>query len=292
MKNFTSKSFVIELGDHKDRHYQLNDKETGRRFAARRSIWLDDQHKEGYKFFLEEFVITPRMVELDLKGYAIDGWIEPIIADAMTRVKPNELQAELDRLGIFDNEKTAIVRDGGGYGAGSIFYASLDECATVINQCINDNISYKYYRELSPQEKTKLEQRQSEHVNDYWLNKKKILDLSLKKDDGIFKGCFTMMGVSLDEQTKKTILSFINEPTNKKWLDIRGLVVVDHKTLWQLWCDNDQKAPRHGEIGFPKPEVLIESIRTGVDKLVIEIDEKLKVKAKKGLKLVKTNFTI
>ena len=240
------------------RTYRYTDPDTGRMFGVRRSI--SEQGNQHY--FLEEYVPNGRIGEFDKNGHCVAAHDEPIIKETERRVGPNQLMAELAALGFTNFDQ--LIFDGGGFGVGTKFFASMDECAEQIAEALAKNTRYIHVRPLSPAEAEESEARRLQEKRGYWE-----ADLSAgeaaESESGIFKGCRSMAG-PLSEDAKQSILGYLNAPTQEKWNDIRGLYVAGPVTCWQAWIATDKQAPRLGsKPGFPSPEVLRHSIRTAVE---------------------------
>lgn len=54
-------------------------------------------------------------------------------------------------------------------------------------------------------------------------------------DRTIFSGCHSSDGLKLTDDTRKTILSYLNRPTLQEWDKIYKIQVSPNKTLWNAW---------------------------------------------------------
>lgn len=54
-------------------------------------------------------------------------------------------------------------------------------------------------------------------------------------DRTIFSGCHSSDGLKLTDDTRKTILSYLNRPTLQGWDKIYKIQVSPNKTLWNAW---------------------------------------------------------
>lgn len=256
--------FVVRLGvdDDAEREYTYTDPETERQFAVRRSETLDKNSCPHFQFFLEEFTPNGRIAELNEKGHCDRAWDEPLIAEAEARVGPNALMRELRRIGV---ETEGLVLDGGAYGVGTIFHASLARCASAIASALERDERYRHFRQLTEQENIRSSRQAKADSLDYRQGVAAATQRAWETETGIFKGCYTMLGAILSDESKNTILSYLNDPDQEKWLDIRGLYIVGHRSLWVAWCDSDPRAPRSGNVGFPPADTLREAIRAAAE---------------------------
>lgn len=278
-------SFVthIDKDGEDEREYTYLDKETQRDFCVRRSETLDDQNRSCFRFFLEEYVPSGRLCETNEKGHCIRAWDEPLIKEAEARVGPNGLVGELGKLGV---DTSKMISAGGGYGLGSIFRTSLEECAEAIALALLNNERYQYFQPLSDQEKVKLERRSAVQSHQYWESEAAISKYSWDTQEGLFKGCYNGLNQPLDDDRKIAILAYLNAPGHNAWLEVRSIIIAGHKTLWAAWCDNDAHAPRSGHEGYPSADALRDAIRRSAEKRLAEIDEKRQGTAPTGLKLI------
>lgn len=251
--------------DDDERTYSYTDSVTHRQFQVRRS-----EGEAGHRFFLEEIKPNGRLCKYK-NGKLITCWDDNRIPDAEHRVGPNGLMAEVRKLGINPEDMVFV---GGGYGVGTIFWRSLEECAEAIAESISGNHRYQYFRPLSEAEREELNRNTAESSKSYWAAEAAAANAA-QADKGLFKGCYTMMGNPVADEHKQAILGYLNAPTEPAWLDIRGYCIVGGTTLWQAWCAADEKAPRSGSTGFPDPETLRQAIRQAVDDNLEKIKERL-----------------
>lgn len=256
--------FVVRLDadDDDEREYTYIDPETERRFVVRRSETLDENSRPHFRFFLEEFTPNGRIAELNEKGHCVRAWDEPAIAEAEARVGPNALMRELRRIGV---ETKGLVFSGGGYGVGTIFHASLARCAGAIASALERDERYKHSRQMTEQENIRSARQAKADSLAYRQGVAAATQQAWETETGIFKGCYTMLGTPLSDESKNAILSYLNDPSQEAWSDIRGLYIVGHRSLWVAWCDSDPRAPRSGNVGFPAADTLRAAIRLAAD---------------------------
>lgn len=278
-------ALVPKLGHASDdRVYAYLDGDTERSFAIRRSENLDELGKPYFQYFLEEYTPNGRMVTCDKRGNVTQAWDEPLIQETEQRVGPNSLMQSLRAAGLNTQQMVSV---GGGYGVGSIFYSSLEECAKAISASLTSNTRYHYHRELTPQEKVKLERQSAQGAHAFWTAEAQNADRAAASGPDLFKGCYTLMGAPLNGEVQALILAYLNGPSQEGWRALRGISVVGATTLWQAWCQHDANAPRAGDTGFPDAETLISAIRHAVTARRAEIDRKLKDTTPSGLKRIK-----
>src|SRR5690606_38549457 len=108
----------------------------------------------------------------------------------------------------------------------------------------------------------------------YWCEEAAASQRAWEQETGLFKGCYTMLGRPLCEESKRAILAYLNAPSLEQWLEIRGFVIAGTTTLWQAWCQHDADAPRSGSVGHPAPDTLREAIRAAVAARRVEIEDR------------------
>jgi hypothetical protein len=250
--------FVVRLGvDEDEREYTYTDPETERQFGVRRSETLDENSRPHFRFFLEESTPNGRIVaELN------ECRDEPAIAEAEARVGPNALMRELRRIGM---DTKGLVLVGGGYGVDSIFHASLARCAGAIASALERDERYRHFRQMTEQENIRSARQAKADSLAYRQGVAAATQQAWETETGIFKGCYTMLGTPLSDESKNAILSYLNDPGQETWCDIRGLYIVGHRSLWVAWCDSDPRAPRSGNVGFPSADTLREAIRAAAE---------------------------
>lgn len=240
-------------------------------------IEVDEQEN---RFFLYEFVPNGR-IAVFRGNEIIDVYQDPQIHQLEARYGPNKLVGKLVECGI---SPSAVIKTGGGYSVDSRYLSSLQECAEAIAQCLVDDRRYDCRRELTGQDKTRLAREEAKTSFAYWKSLEARQDAAMR-EPGIFKGCFGMMG-PLTVRCKHEVLSYLNAPSSRTWLKIRGYPILGHSTLWQVWSDYDANAPVSGDEGFPEAETLRQAIRHAVAQRQIEIKNKLESLSASGLALV------
>ena len=120
----------------------------------------------------------------------------------------------------------------------------------------------------------------------YWEDLLRAAQRAQDLESGLFKGCHTGMGAFLAEEHKKAILAYLNAPSQEQWLQIRGLSITAHHTLWQAWCAADPLAPRQGSRGYPSASALRDAIRQAVDQHLQTLRDKLQSLRKGHLQVV------
>lgn len=269
--------------DSEDRNYSYTDSTTEREFEIRRFDNIDDQGRPYARYFVSEFEPNGRMCETNRQGHVTRAWDEPRIKDVEARVGPNALMKELRNVGI---DTTRMVRMGGGLGVGSRFFPTMEDCAQQIAEVLVSDTRYRYFEPLTPQQKTQLEFASAKSSHAYWREQERALEASNSRTAGLFKGCTTMFGSPLPEDTQKAILDYLNAPDQGKWLAVRSLIVTGSGTLWQAWGTYDAQAPREGNVGYPDAETLAAALRAAVERRAQEIEQRLAQSAPKGLRAV------
>jgi len=271
-------NFVTRVDDD-ERSYDYTHLDTGRRFSVRRSERADGKNR----FFLCEMHPNGRMLEVDERGGIVRAWDEPRIHETESRVGPNELLATLRSMGI-DVDRLVFV--GAGYSVDSIYHKSLETCAECIARALNDNVRYTAYRKLSPEEEASLEHLQAVQSVEYWHEEAEAAKRAEQQGSGLFKGCYTMMGHALEQDVQQRILTYLNAPTLRGWLELRSIVIAGHITLWQAWVAADVLAPRSGDKGFPTPKILRLAIRQCIRDRRRHIKKKIDEVGPRGLRSV------
>lgn len=240
--------------------YTYIDRDTQRQFGVRAS--------DG-RYLLEEFIPMGRMFAQD--GDKVRYWNDDELKVLITQTAPNEF---ITAAIVAGKDPDCIVFMGAGYGINTIYQESLEACSEAIVSAIQENKRYRPYRELDEVEKTSLAQREQIESAKYWEWRKGVAEKAMQ-DLGIFKGCHNMSGTMLSAETKHEILSFLNWPTQEAWLGARGLLITPATTLWQAWCDFDEKAPKSGNEGFPSAETLRQAVGVAISSNMYEIGQRL-----------------
>jgi hypothetical protein len=273
-----------DYDEFEDPCYFYRDTRTMRDFEIRQFERIDDSGAVRIQFFLHEFVPNGRIGKTNEHGHVTHIWEEPLVAEVEKRLGPNHLISELEKSGIYTPH---LIRSGGGRGAGSRYFDSIEACATAIAHALFNNVRYDYLNPLTEQQKARLDFHAAKNVYAYLLEQKKSLETAMSTcEEGMFKGCTDLCGAPLDNDCKKAILAYLNEPLPGTWLQIRRMVVTGTGTLWQAWCAYDRNAPSYGAVGFPPPDTLITALRKAIERRAQEIDEELAVSSPTGLRLV------
>ncbi|ELN4741018.1 hypothetical protein RZ737_004823 [Escherichia coli] len=194
-----------------------------------------------------------------------------VVLQGRQSIRPNELKAWLDQQGVDDE---TVIRVGCGISLDSLYLPSLDAACDEIIEAVNDNVWYE--KRATPTEQ-ELERGKAEALLDrqaFWASCKAVLDIALTQK-GIFKGCHSAASPTLSEESQKAILSYLNAPSQAKWLNLRNTLITANMTLWAAWTRKDSKAPRSGQKGFPTSEMLRLAIRQAVQDWADEVDLKL-----------------
>ena len=261
------------------------DPETEREFGIRFLDAHGQPGRDARRYFLEEYVPTGRLAEFNEKGHCVRSWEEPRIRETEARVGPNRLIATLRELEIPLDQ---LVKAGGGFVVGSIYYARLRDCAIAIARAIERDERYRYFRELTEQEKVRMAREGAASSHAYWSEEADASQRAWNHEAGLFKGCYTMMGTPVSEASKRAILAYLNAPSLESWLNIRGLMIAGGTTLWQAWCQHDVAAPRAGSHGHPTPDVLRAAIREAARARREEVEARLKATHPTGLRVIAT----
>lgn len=256
------------LGNSSVRNYRYTDADTGRMYAVTRS-----ETDLGHRYFLEEFAPNGRVGELNEAGLCVKAWDEPIIQETEKRVGPNQLMSELAAIGFTHFDQ--LLFNGGGYGVGTKFYTSMEDCAAEIEASLLVNERYVYFRPLEQDEADASEAKLLKGKAQYWQNELAEAQSAALHGEGIFKGCWTMTGNIISDEAKRSILEYLNSPSQDAWLDIRNLTIAGPVSCWQAWVLVDRDAPRSGRIGYPSSETLRCAIRAAVEDRVERIHREL-----------------
>jgi hypothetical protein len=68
-----------------------------------------------------------------------------------------------------------------------------------------------------------------------------LITIDQNKSRDLFSGCSATIN-PLDDDTKESILSYINSPTQDKWEVIYSRTITPSSTLWQAWILTDSNA--------------------------------------------------
>ncbi len=220
------------------------------------------------KFLLGEF--RPNgMVAIEVKGdYTYES--NPVVCEYLETAAPNELWAVLSERGI---DLDGVVRQGPGIGIDSFYHSSLEEVCEAIEASVHMNAWYDQKKTFTEEEVRAQKARALVDRVEFWSGCQSALEAA-KQLPGFFKGCHSKLG-ALDEKTQMAILSFINNPNQEGWLEIRNTLITVNTTLWAAWCRTDPNAPRAGTIGFPSASTLRKVIARAISEWEIEVSERL-----------------
>ena len=250
-----------------NRLYSYTDEITGRMFHIRRL----GEDRPSYTYFLEELTPTGMVVRSDSANLAVIR--DTRIADFEESQGPNKVIAACISAGI-DPERMAF--SGAGFSVNSIYHPSLIACAKEIEKCLGLDCRYSAYRELSEDEKAKLEHSSRVSSAAYWSQEAKAAESAGTHGVGVLKGCYNMFG-PLQEAQRHAILAYLNAPNQNMWNEVRGLIITGVGTLWQAWSEFDETAPRSGSTGYPSTETLsaaiVEAVKNNKKKIAEKISE-------------------
>lgn len=196
------------------------------------------EYEDG-KFFMSEFKPTGRCVRYKESGDLDKAWDDDRITALLDN--PNAVRDGLRALGVEDH----VVRWGGGLSVGAILYDTLDDACEAIARAVRDNTWYDPVdRALleDPEFRENLKEQDLMLREQYRQGLKEMEETASQNEHGLFKGLHAMMG-PLSDDTKKRLLSFLNEPTVENWEKVYALCIKGRKTVWQAWGDVDPDAP-------------------------------------------------
>lgn len=262
-----SKGFVVVLtGADEERTFRYVHPDTNRQFQAFRNKDL---------FFLVEVTPSNRIAEFNKQGYCISSKEDPRLSAIEASSGPNYFIEECHRLGI---NPEGLIFDVPSYSKDSVFHDSLDGCASEIARAITANVRYvsRTFAPLSEADVAEQQRLETRSKKQFWDFARQAAIAAKEHSAGIFNGCHNMGGGPLSKETKDRILSYLNNPSNDLWNDVRGAVVVGGTTLWQAWVAYDVQASRSGNKGFPSADALRESIRHAVDANMQRVESELR----------------
>jgi hypothetical protein len=277
------KGFVVMFDGAHRGGYCYEDPTTERSFQIRKCEHLDERGREKIKFFLEEFVPNGRMVRFDETDHRRESWDEPAIAELENSIGPNGLIKALRARGI---DVELMCKTGGGFGVGTIYFDTLEACAQAIHSALQGNVRYKYFRELSAQEKLRNSRRNAIGRHAYLERRLREIEGAEQAGSGLFKGCHDGLGRPLARDTQRKILAYINKPSQEKWLETRNYLIAGCTTLWQAWIAIDPNAPRQGVDGYPSAAQVRRMIPQAVETQRQEIEARLKRSSPTGLRAI------
>jgi hypothetical protein len=211
------------------------------------------------RFFACESWPSGRILKSVGNGVCTCGLDEPLITETLETYGPNYLLSRLkDRL-----DTDTMIYTSHGESVNSRYYDTLKEALEAIRACLFSNKQLINTRVLSDEEKERLQKDEVEASILYWKGRDITADAAMH-DNGLFKGCHTMMGSTLSRETKLIILGYINNPNQEDWNMVRNYLIAGPTTLWQAWISDDASAPRTGSVGYPQRDSTISAIRHAV----------------------------
>lgn len=203
---------------------------------------------------------------------------DPEILD-LIRADPNATQQIRDQRGV-DRESLAFFA--GGYGLGTIYHPGLDAAVDAIVDAIDSNVVLKdcltpeeRAEQLGPKGLAREAVAEAEASVAYWQDQARRPG----SQGSILDGAKSMLG-PLGDDAKKRILSFLNDPSVATWDDCCSLIVDGRRTLWQLWTDHDETAPRAVADGewprIPSPDQVLGWLQAAPGERQEEIHEHLR----------------
>ena len=221
------------------------------------------------KFLLGEFKPNGRIVQPSSSGDQYHNC--PAVTDALLTVSPNELSTQLKSVGV---DPESIIRVGNGIGLTSFYHDSLAAICQEISAALTGNV---WYSKQIVQSAADLQAQDKAHAFDsvqFWESCLSRLSIA-ESQPGLFKGCHTAVHAVLTDDTKKAILSYLNAPSQPRWLSIRNTLITVSMTLWSAWCRFDPKASKSGSSGYPSADVLRNAIRSETAAWGVEVKERL-----------------
>jgi len=110
-------------------------------------------------------------------------WTDDDLKALIESVGPNEFAAEARKKGF---DPAAQVFVGAGHSVNTIYFDSLDECATQVVSSLAENKYFSPYRELGDDEKASLAQAEQIKSAQYWQWRQVVATAALR-DSGLFK---------------------------------------------------------------------------------------------------------
>jgi hypothetical protein len=198
-------------------------------------------------YFAFEYIPTGRLAhEREDGNYDYSDWV----GHEAAKGDPNGYMAAAEAAGISRNE---IVSGGAGYGVYTRYLPSITEAAEEFARCIRENERYDDLdraKMADPEFHEELKRSEEETSKAYWASQTAAHEYSMESEVALFKGLYGMMG-PLSDGAKQRLLSFFNAPSQETWDDCARLMIKGGKTMWQLWCDVDQNAPRSLDGDWP-----------------------------------------
>lgn len=227
------------------------------RYTHTNGRFFNIREMDATSFFLEEMTPNGRMFDENQERF----WNEPILTEA--KKNPNTFHATVKAKGLNPEHMVYV---GGGLGLGSVYYDSLDKCATAIWDSIRKNSWYQYHDPKLAQKIMESKEFKENEIQVHAAYEQEKKEMATQ-GEGLFRGAHNIFG-PLDKDAQKEILSYLNSPTEERWDKIYSKLITGSTTLWQAWCAVDMAAPRSkGSLSggkwaaIPAPEVLREAIQ-------------------------------
>lgn len=210
------------------------------------------------KFLLGEFIPNGRIVTTGPDG---DVYQEHAgLKEAIQNTSPNALCSTLREMGI---DPDSVIRLGSGISLSSYYHDSLEAACTEISDSIAADSWYTKFVELSEDDRRAQSSANAFDSVQFWENCLSRLR-DAQTQESTFKGCHTAIDPVLSPETKKSILSYLNSPSQAEWLKVRSTLITVSQTLWSSWVAFAPRAARNGNAGYPSADVLRKSIRSAI----------------------------
>lgn len=217
---------------------------------------------ENGTWHLSELLPNGRCYREVGEGKSPEFWADDRILDLMD--DPNGLRAALRDIGINDHE---VIRTGGGYTIGTIYYDSLEDVCEAIYKSIRENVWYEsvdYTLRDDPEFKKKMEEEHRILLEEYREEVIAQHEMSLK-EKGLFNGLHSLMG-PLTDDAKHRLLCYLYEQTVENWKKVYSLSIKGVTTVWQACAKVDPKMPMSIELDgewtyIPDRETFVTALR-------------------------------
>jgi hypothetical protein len=245
---------VAPEGGSETRNYHFQ-ADNGRLFNIRRF--------EDGDYMLEEFTPNGRCCAPDPRDESRDiFWSDRRVKVATA--SPNDFFSTIESQGVNPEH---VILAGGGIGVATRYFRSLEDCAKTIHDALERNEWYSSvdHEKLADPEFLR-EQREADEAGRRAYRAEQAEAYSKSQaEPGLFKGLYSMMG-PLSDETKRSVLDYLNAPAEEKWDRLHGRIIQGHITLWQAWIKVDPSAPKSKELDAPWPripsaEVLTQALR-------------------------------
>lgn len=215
-----------EIGENTEKCdiYHYLDSETGRRF---RICYFRDRNP-GY--LLEEFI--PHAI---WDRYAFKTAHAELFERLMHETSPNTLlQRFLDE--IPDSDRFELYRFSTAiHNKTSIYYDSLEDCASRISQALLED---EYYLAYDPDYTEPSDRRRElERALAYWSKPLQTF-WRARRQPGFFRYLHDQFGNPLAKETKKLLLSYVNHPDPETWELIYGVFITTQTVIGCAWIEH------------------------------------------------------